>query len=288
MTGFGRHEETIGGRHVIVEIKSVNHKYFEFSLRISRGFAFLEDKIKSFVQNRVSRGKIEVYVHIDNIESSQVQVEVNHPLVCEYLKAFNEIKDKYSINSDVSLELLSKYNDILAVRKTPEDEELVLDCVSKVCDKALDAFIFMRETEGKRLCDDILSRAKQIMSLVKEIEVTSPQTVNAYKARLEARLTEILADRNIDEQRILTECAIFADKIAVDEETVRLKSHFKQLEKFITADGAIGRKMDFLIQEMNREANTIGSKCTDSKISYMVVDIKSEIEKIREQVQNIE
>ncbi len=288
MTGFGRYEENVNGRHIIVEIKSVNHKFFEFSLRISRGFSFLEDKIKTFVQNRVSRGKVEVYVHIDNLEESQVQVEVNRPLVEEYIKAFTEIKENFNVAGEISLGLLSKYGDIFSVQKTPEDEELVFDCVKVVAQKALDAFVSMREVEGQRLSDDIRTRSKNILSLVEDIKKLSPGTVSAYKSRLEARILEVLNDRNIDEQRVLTEVAIFADKVAVDEETVRLESHFKQLESFFSTNGAIGRKMDFLVQEMNREANTIGSKCTDSAISYIVVEIKAEIEKIREQIQNIE
>ncbi len=288
MTGYGRYEENVNGRHIIVEIKSVNHKFFEFSLRISRGFSFLEDKIKSFVQSRVARGKVEVYIHIDNLEESQVQVEVNRPLVEEYIKAFSVIKENFDVSGEISLGLLSKYSDIFSVQKTAEDEELVFSSVKMVADKALDAFIKMREDEGRRLGDDIKSRAEKILSLVEKVKELSPLTVSAYKTRLEAKINEVLGDRNIDEQRVLTEVAIFSDKVAVDEETVRLESHFKQLDGFMKSSGAIGRKMDFLVQEMNREANTIGSKCTDSAISYIVVEIKSEIEKIREQIQNIE
>lgn len=288
MTGFGRYEETIDGRHVIVELKSVNHKYFEFSSRITRGFGFLEDKLKAYVQSRISRGKVDMYVSIENLEDSDVQVLVNHSLASGYINALREIADRYHLSGDLSLETIARYNDIFSVHKAPEDEEKIWAVVKAVAEKAVDCFVQMRETEGERLYKDIMSRAEKIVSIVDKIEERSPKTVLEYRTRLENKLREVLEDRNIDEARVITEAAIFADKVAVAEETVRLKSHFHQLESFASADEAIGRKMDFLVQEMNREANTIGSKASDSEIAYMVVDIKAEIEKIREQVQNIE
>ncbi|MEG1427575.1 MAG: YicC/YloC family endoribonuclease [Oscillospiraceae bacterium] len=288
MTGFGRSEATLGGRHIIVEIKSVNHKFLEFSLRISKGFGFLEDKLKTCVQKRVSRGKVDMYVHIENLEDNDVQVMVNHSLVQGYVAAFREISERYGLQDEPSLKLLAKNQDVFSIHRKPEDEDSVFATVKSVLEPALDSFIAMREKEGERLYNDIMSRTETIMALVNKIEVRSPDTENEYRQKLENKLRELLQDRNIDEQRILTETAIFADKIAVDEETVRLKSHFNQMKGFASASDAIGRKMDFLAQEMNREINTIGSKASDAEIAYMVVDIKSEIEKIREQIQNIE
>ena len=288
MTGFGRYEDTVSGRHIIVEIKSVNHKFFEFNTRITRGFGFLEDKLKNYVQSRVSRGKIDIYVYIENLEDSDVQVLVNHSLAAGYINALRELADRYHLDGNVSVETVSKYSDIFSVHKTPDDEDEIWSVVKSVAEKAVDAFISMREAEGARLYKDIMERAQTVLSTVEKIEIRSPETVTDYRNRLETKLRELLDDRNIDDSRILTEAAIFADKVAVAEETVRLRSHIKQLKSFADAAEAIGRKMDFLVQEMNREANTIGSKASDSEIAYMVVDIKSEIEKIREQVQNIE
>lgn len=288
MTGFGRADEILDGRHIIVEIKSVNHKFFEFSTRITRGYTFLEDKLKTFVQSKVSRGKIDMYVHIENIDVDDVEVTVNHSLAAGYINALRELNEKYNLSGDVTADSLTKFTDIFSVHKAPEDEEKVWNTVKAVAEKAIDSFVSMREVEGAKLYDDIVSRADYILSIVEKIEVRSPETVKEYRARLEAKLRELLEDRNIDDARILTETAIFADKVAVAEETVRLRSHISQLKQFASSEEPIGRKMDFLVQEMNRETNTIGSKCSDSDIAYMVVDIKAEIEKIREQVQNIE
>lgn len=288
MTGFGRSEANVNGRHIIVEIKSVNHKYFEFSSRISRGFNFLEDKLKSFTQTKISRGKVDMYVHIENLEDSDLQVVVNHSVVSGYVNAYKEIAQRYGIDSPITLELVSKNSDAFSIHRKPEDEEAVFEAVKSVLEPAIDSFIRMRELEGQKLFDDIMQRADNIISMVEQVETLSPLTVSDYRTKLETRIKELLADRNIEEQRILTECAIFADKVAVAEETVRLRSHIDQFKKFSTAKNAIGRKMDFLVQEINREVNTIGSKATDSKIAYLVVDMKSEVEKIREQIQNIE
>lgn len=288
MTGFGRADEIVDGRHIIVEIKSVNHKYFEFSTRITRGYAFLEEKLKSFIQSSVSRGKVDAYVHVENIDVDDVEVTVNHSLAAGYINALRELNEKYSLEGDVTADSLTKFTDIFSIHKAPEDEERVWNDVKTVTEKALSNFIEMREREGSKLYDDIVSRAETILGIVGKIEVRSPETVKEYREKLETKLRELLEDRNIDDTRILTETAIFADKIAVDEETVRLRSHISQLKQFADSKDPIGRKMDFLVQEMNRETNTIGSKCSDSDIAYMVVDIKAEIEKIREQVQNIE
>lgn len=288
MTGYGRCEETVGGRRITVELKSVNHKYFEFSPRVTRGYGFLEDKLKTYVQSRVARGKIDLFLSIETLEDADVIVSVNHSLAAGYIAALREITERYKLPDTVTVNSLSRYSDIFSVHKAPEDEETIWAAVKTVLEKAVDAFIAMRETEGRRLYDDVMSRAAVILELVGKIEARSPETVKEYRERLEAKLREVLSDTTIDEQRILTEAAIFADKVAVAEETVRLRSHFEQLKALLNAEEPSGRKMDFLVQEMNRETNTIGSKASDSQIAYMVVDIKAEIEKIREQIQNIE
>ena len=288
MTGYGRCEETVGGRRITVELKSVNHKYFEFSPRVTRGYGFLEDKLKSYVQSRVARGKIDLFLSIETLEDADVVVSVNHSLAAGYIAALREITERYKLPDTVTVNSLSRYSDIFSVHKAPEDEEAIWAAVQPVAEKAVDAFIAMRETEGSRLYEDVMARAAVILELVGKIEARSPETVKAYRERLEMKLREVLSDTVIDEQRILTEAAIFADKVAVVEETVRLRSHFEQLKSLLGAEEPSGRKMDFLVQEMNRETNTIGSKASDSQIAYMVVDIKAEIEKIREQIQNIE
>lgn len=288
MTGFGRSESVINGREITVEIKSVNHRYFEFNCRTTRGYSFLEEKLKSYVAQKVSRGKVDMFVSLSASEDAEAQVSVNHQLASGYINAFKELKETYNIPDDVTTTILARYPDILTVSKAPEDEEQVLADVLQAVDVALESFVSMREAEGEKLKADVLNRAGIILNIVSEIEERSPITVKEYENRLKAKIMETLEDKNIDEQRVLTEVAIFADKVAVAEETVRLRSHFEQLNKFMESDVPVGRKIDFIIQEMNREANTIGSKVQDAQLAHKVVDIKSEIEKIREQVQNIE
>ena len=285
MTGYGRGEATIGGRRIVFEIKSVNHKFFEFNSRITRGYLFLEDKLKAYVQGKISRGKVDVFLQIETLEETDVQVLVNHSLASAYVKALEELQQRYQLPDGPSLALLSKYSDIFSVHKAPEDEDAVWEAVRQVADMAIASFLKMREAEGARLKADILEKAGEVIALVEQV---TPETVEAYRERLRAKIEELLQDNRFDEQRVLTEVAIFADKVAVDEETVRLRSHFQQLQKLVDSDGPVGRKIDFLVQEMNREANTIGSKSVNSKIAYLVVDIKALIEKIREQVQNVE
>ena len=290
MTGFGRCEAEINGREITVEIKSVNHRYFEFSCRTPRGYGFLDDKLKSYVNSRVSRGKIDMFVTVGANDEAPSQVTVNHQLVSGYINAMKEISDTYGVENDVTVVSLSRFPDVFTVHKPAEDEEQITNDVLSVAKTALDSFISMRETEGEKMKADILSRANTILSIVGEIEERSPQTGAEYEERLLERIKQTLEDYEveIDEQRVLTEVAVFSDKVAVAEETVRLRSHFEQLEKFLEYDEPVGRKIDFIIQEMNREANTIGSKVQDAVLAHKVVDIKSEIEKIREQVQNIE
>ena len=290
MTGFGRCEADINGREITVEVKSVNHRYFEFSCRTPRGYGFLDDKLKSYVNSRVARGKLDMYVTVGANDEAPSEVTVNHPLVSGYINAMKEISDTYGVENDVTVVSLSRFPDVFTVHKPAEDEEQITNDVLSVAKTALDSFITMRETEGEKMKADILSRANTILSIVGEIEERSPQTVAEYEERLLERIKQTLEDYEveIDEQRVLTEVAVFSDKVAVAEETVRLRSHFEQLNKFLEYDEPVGRKIDFIIQEMNREANTIGSKVQDAALAHKVVDIKSEIEKIREQVQNIE
>ena len=288
MTGFGRAELSIGTRDIIVEIKSVNHRYYEFSCRTGRGYSFLEDKLKKYVGERVSRGKVDMYVSVTENDDTSVEVELNRPLASGYIKAMRTLAEEYQITDDISVSGLSRFGDIFQIHRPPTDEEAVFNDVKVAVDAAMEHFISMRAAEGEKLRDDILSRADTILSIVGEIEERSPVTVKEYRDRLYQKLSEVLENNNIDEQRILTEAAIFADKVAVDEETVRLRSHFAQMKSFFDSGVPIGRKLDFIVQEMNREANTIGSKVTDSALAHKVVDIKAEIEKIREQVQNIE
>ncbi len=288
MTGFGRFEGQINGRAITLEIKSVNHRYFEFSCRTTRGYSFLEEKLKTYIASSVSRGKIDMFVSITEPEDTPTDVVVNHNLAQGYLNAFKELSEKYGIENTVTLNELARYPDVLTVHKAPENEEKVFEDVKQAVDVALEAFMKMRRDEGGRLKADVLSRADNIMSLVAKVEERSPETLAEYRARLQEKITELLDGREYDETRVLTEVAIFADKIAVDEETVRLRSHFEQLKTYLEADKPVGRSIDFLIQEMNREANTIGSKVKDAEIARYVVEIKNEIEKIREQIQNIE
>ena len=288
MTGFGRAELSVGNRDIIVEIKSVNHRYFEFSCRTSRGYNFLEDKLKKYVAERVSRGKVDMYVSVTDNDDSSVEVELNKPLASGYINAMRAMVEEYGVKDDISVSTLSRFNDVFQITRPPADEDAVFADVKVAADAALEHFLSMRQAEGEKLKADILSRAQTIIDIVGEIEERSPLTVQEYRDRLYAKLSEVLQSTNIDDQRILTEAAIFADKVAVDEETVRLRSHFDQMKRFLDSGVPVGRKLDFIVQEMNREANTIGSKVNDSVLAHKVVDIKGEIEKIREQVQNIE
>ncbi len=290
MTGFGRCETEINGRAITVEIKSVNHRYFEFSCRVTRGYGFLEDKLKAFVNSRVSRGKIDMFVSVGAADDVPCEVTVNHSLVSGYLTAMKEISDAYGIENDASVVSISRFPDVFTVNKAAVDEEQLTADVLSAAGQALDSFMAMRVAEGRRMKADILGRAQTILDIISEIEERSPQTVTEYETRLLDRIRQTLENISVevDEQRILTEVAMFADKVAVAEETVRLRSHFDQLSEFLERDEPVGRKIDFIIQEMNREANTIGSKVQDAVLAHKVVDIKSEIEKIREQVQNIE
>ena len=288
MTGYGRAEDTLNGCTITVELRSVNNRYLDCNVRMPRLYLFAEETIKSRVQNTISRGKVDVFVTLDSTGGEQVQVSVNQPLADGYYAALTQLAERYGLSKDISVSLLSRFPDVLLAEKAEEDVEQRAQDICSVLDRALADFDQMRTREGARLETDVLSRAARIEELVGKVEERSPQTVAEYRAKLEARMNEVLSNTQLDPARILTEAAIFADKVAVDEETVRLRSHIGQLRHMLEQGGATGRKLDFLIQEFNREANTIGSKCSDIDIARHVVDIKAEIEKIREQVQYIE
>ena len=288
MTGYGKSEQTIDSLNVTVEIKSVNHRYFEFSARVPREYGFLEEKLKKYCNSLITRGKVECYVSVEDLEEREMEVNVNETLAAGYDKALKELSERFGLKDDISAVTLSRYPDVITLHKASEDEERIWNAVKTVAETAVSKFIEMRETEGSKLRGDILSRADYIIECVEFIEGRSPETVREYNEKLKQRMKELLGDAAVDEQRLLNEAAIYADKIAVDEETVRLRSHISQLREFMNSSEAIGRKLDFLVQEINREANTIGSKAQDVDIAKKVIAIKAEVEKIREQVQNIE
>lgn len=288
MTGYGRNQDTVDGLSIVVEIKSVNHRFFEYSSRLPRGYGFLDDKLKAHLQQRISRGKVDVFVQIHALEAVGSEVVVDHGLAEGYLTALRELSGRYELRDDVSAAVLSRYPDVLMVRQAALDEDAVWTAVASVTNGALDRFVSMREVEGARMREDVLSRADTIRKAVSVVEEKSPDTVRAHMEKVENRIRELLDGVPVDEARLLNEAAVFADKVAVAEETVRLNSHLDQLEQLLNSDEAVGRKLDFLVQEINRETNTIGSKCSDLALTRIVVDIKAEIEKIREQIQNIE
>ena len=289
MTGYGRAEEKTAGGTITVEVRSVNNRYLDCSVRIPRLYLFAEEGLKSRVQDTISRGKVDVFVTMDSAGAEQVKVTVNQPAADAYYAALKGLASSYGLEErDITVSLLSRFPEVLVAEKVEEDTEETARAICAVLDRALAAFDQMRTREGERLREDILTRAAAIEDMVGQVEARSPQTVAEYRAKLEARMQEVLSNTQLDPARILTEAAIFADKVAVDEETVRLRSHIGQLRELLSRGGPVGRKLDFLIQEFNREANTIGSKCSDLDIARQVVDIKAEIEKIREQVQNIE
>lgn len=288
MTGYGRGEGAFGDRSVTVEVRSVNNRYLDCSAKMPRTYLFAEDSVKTRVQGSISRGKVDVFVTIDHSGADKVSVSVNKPAADGYYAALCALRDAYHLCDEPTVAVMARFPDLLTVEKTPEDLEAVASDICAVLDLALSDFTLMREREGDKLEEDILRRAGTIESLVKAVEERSPKSVAEYRERLETRMAEVLQNTQIDESRILTEAAIFADKVAVDEETVRLHSHLNQLRGLLASGGPVGRKLDFLIQEFNREANTIGSKCSDIELTHLVLDLKAEIEKIREQVQNIE
>lgn len=288
MTGYGRAEHSTDEMDVAVELKSVNHRYLEFSARVPRNYAFLEERLKRYFQQRVSRGKLDVFVSIDASRQPGVAVELNEPLAEAYAAALRRLAVCAGLPEESLLSRIAQYPDLMNVRKETPDEEAVWSLVEPAAEEALAAFMRMREAEGQRMKQDVLERLEAILRQVAFVESRSPETVKNYRERIEQKVRELLGDAQVDEQRLLTETALFADKVAVAEETVRLRSHMDQVRALLESGEPVGRKLDFIVQEMNREANTIGSKAQDMEVTRAVVEIKSEIEKIREQIQNIE
>ena len=288
MTGYGRCVKTVNEREFTVEIRSVNNRYLDCSVKLPRVLSFAEETIKQAVKATISRGKVDVFITQRSENAGDVKVTLNSAMAAEYVAAMRQMAQELNIREDISVALVSRMPDVFTVDKPQVDEEQLLADLMGVMNAALASFDAMRSKEGEALKNDLTSRGSTIRELVSQVEAGNAQTVIDYRARLYNKLQEVLANTSIDESRILTEAAIFADKVAVDEETVRLKSHLDQMDAMLASGGPIGRKLDFLLQEMNREANTIGSKCTDLRLAKIVVDIKAELEKIREQTQNIE
>ncbi len=288
MTGYGSAKGTVEGMEIRVELKSVNNRYLDTAVRLPRSFLFAEEMVKTLVQKHISRGKVDVFVNVDSSAAGDMTVKVNEGLLKGYIDAIRHIAVEYGLADDLTAQSVSRFPDVLAVEKKDLDADAISAGMEAIVEEALRDFDAMRTREGEKLRDDVLSRLETIRGLVAQVEEKAPDTVAAYRRRLEQKMAEVLSTAGIDENRILAEAAIFADHIAVDEETVRLKSHMSQLTGMINGSSPTGRKIDFLIQEFNREANTIGSKCQNSEIAHVVVDLKSEIEKIREQIQNIE
>ena len=288
MTGYGRAVETVNGREFTVELRSVNNRYLDCSVKMPRSVSFAEEAVKQAVKQAVSRGKVDVFISVKSENSDDTKISLNASVLEGYLSAMRQMVTEYGVRDDISVSTVSRLPEVFTVEKPEVDEEQLKSDLMSVVAKALEGYNAMRITEGKALDADLRTRGNTILELVSQVEAGNGQTVIDYRTRLENKLKEVLANTAIDESRILTEAAIFADKVAVDEETVRLRSHLQQMNTMLTSGGAVGRKLDFLLQEMNREANTIGSKCTDVRLARIVVDIKAELEKIREQTQNIE
>lgn len=288
MTGFGRERAAFDEREILVEIRSVNHRFYEFTARTPRAYGYLDEKLKSLLGGKITRGKVEVSVYIYNKEGVNADITVNKEIAHGYLDALRAAAPELEVQDDLKLSDIMRLPDLFTVVKTQENEEQVWEQVKQTAERALEKFVEMREVEGVKMHDDIASRLGFIEQMVKSVEERSPKVNDLYREKLYTKLTELLKDRNIDDSRVLTEAAIFSEKTAVDEETVRLHSHIAQFRTLINSSEPVGRKLDFLVQEMNREVNTTGSKCSDLEITKTVVDLKSEIEKIREQIQNVE
>ena len=289
MTGYGRAKKEIGGRNILVEIKSVNNRYLDCSVKLPKLFGFLEDKIKSYISSKgISRGKIEIYVSIDILEEIGVSVELDSAYTASYIAALRRLAEEFQLPNDITVMSVAANRDIFAVKKADEDMDREWNCVLPVLEEATAAFISAREREGANMKADIESKKRRVEELAQQIAPISEADVKNQYAKIEARVKQLIGDVAVDEARLITECAIFADKIAIDEELVRLRSHFEAFDHILASDEPVGRKLDFLLQEINRETNTIGSKASNVAIAKLVVEIKSELEKIREQIQNIE
>lgn len=288
MTGYGRAEGVFGTKKVLAEIRSVNHRFADYSIKVPRHYGFLEDKVRGYISGFISRGKVDVYISVESYTDSDKQITLNTALAKSYIDALHTLRDEFSLKDDISVSLLSRFSDIFLSERKQEDAEEIWQTVLLALSPAVEQFMLMREREGGRMLSDLKNRAAAMLDMVTEIEARSPERTEQYRQRLYDKLEEVLCGSGIDETRILTEAAIYADKIAVDEETVRLRSHFDEMERILAADEPAGRRLDFLIQEINREINTIGSKANDIQTAKIVVDLKAELEKMREQVQNIE
>lgn len=288
MTGYGRQETVTEGKKILVEIKSVNHRFSDYNIKVPRHLGFLEDKVRQYASERVTRGKIDIYVSVENYDSADCDIMLNEELAKNYIEVLQELRDKFGLRDDISVSSVARYSDIFKTERREDDQEELWRLVKSVMSDAADAFVAMREREGARIEKDLRERIAYMSSLAAKVDERSPQTVAEYRDKLYAKIKELLEDREIDEARILTEVAIFADKVAVNEETVRLSSHFEEFYQILDSGEPAGRKLDFLIQEINREVNTIGSKANDIEIAKIVVTLKGEIEKLREQIQNIE
>ncbi len=288
MTGYGRGEELIDGRNILCEVRSVNHRYFEYSARLPRAYGYLEEKGKSYLQKLITRGKVELSISINHISGTDAVVSVNTELAKGYAAALRSLCEPLGVEDNLKLSDMMRFSDIFTLQKTTEDADMIWNDVKKVLAVAVENFVNMRKVEGERMAADITARLAAIEDYVEKIENYTPSIIERYKERLRTKIAEILETRDIDEQRVLTEVAILTDKLAVDEETVRLHSHLAQFRKLIASNEPVGRKLDFLIQEINREMNTLGSKVQDVIVTGYVVDMKAELEKIREQIQNVE
>lgn len=288
MTGYGRCETVTEGKKILVEIKSVNHRFSDYNIKVPRHLGFLEDKTRQYASQRVTRGKIDIYVAVENYDEADHDIMLNAELAKNYIEVLQELRDKFGLKDDISVSSVARYNDIFKTERCEDDQDKMWELVKSVMSEAMDAFIAMREREGERIEKDLRERIAYMSDLARQVDERSPQTVAEYRDKLYAKIKELLEDRDIDEARILTEVAIFADKVAVNEETVRLSSHFAEFYQILDSGEPAGRKLDFLIQEINREVNTIGSKASDIEIAKIVVTLKGEIEKLREQIQNIE
>ena len=288
MTGYGRQETITDGKKILVEIKSVNHRFADYNIKVPRHLGFLEDKVKKLASEYITRGKVDIYINIERSEEADKDILLNSDLARSYIDALHKLRDEFGLKDDITVSSVARYTDIFRAERREEDEEALWQAVKSVMDVALSAFVAMRSREGERIEQDLIARIAYMKELAAKVEERSPQTVKEYRDRLYAKIKEVLEDRTVDEARVITEAAIFADKVAVNEETVRLSSHFDEFNEIITSGEPAGRRLDFLIQEINREVNTIGSKAQDLTIAKIVVTLKGEIEKLREQIQNIE
>lgn len=288
MTGYGRFEGIVENKKILAEIRSVNHRFADYNIKVPRNYGFLEEKVRKFLADKINRGKIDVYLSIESIDTSDKDVCLNAPLAESYISALKELCEKFSLKDDISVSSVARFGDIFIAQRKSEDEEKIWQCAKIALESAADDFVAMRKREGERLYADLTEKKNTMQDLERQIALHAPERTEMYRNRLYEKLKEVLSDTQIDEARILTEAAIFADKAAIDEETVRLESHFEEFDKIINAPEPAGRKLDFLIQEINREINTIGSKANDLEISKTVVAFKAELEKMREQVQNVE